>query len=46
MNAVIKRAKALRWTLGYRCAAGYLRNQGFEFEEAYRTLFGRSPRAC
>jgi hypothetical protein len=38
------RAIAITKTLGYRVAAGYLRNQGVKFELAYELLFNRAPR--
>lgn len=38
------RAISIARSLGYRCAAGYLRNRGFGFVDAYFALFGRFPR--
>jgi hypothetical protein len=44
VGAFIKRARDLTLSLGHRCAAGYLRNRGFDFEHAYLVLFNRPPR--
>lgn len=38
------RAANIAKTLGYRAAAGYLRNREVPFEQAYEALFGRQPR--
>ena len=43
-SILIYRAHNIRKSLGVRCAAGYLRNRGVSFEQAYRTIFGREPR--
>lgn len=38
------RATFLARTLGFRCAAGFLRNREVAFEDAYLILFGKKPR--
>lgn len=38
------KARQLTTQLGFRVAAGYLRNRGVHFDAAYRILFGRAPR--
>lgn len=39
-----KRARDLTKNLGYRTAAGFLRNKDIPFEQAYQILFNRQPR--
>lgn len=41
---MVGKARALTRQLGYRCAAGFLRNRGVSFDEAYLILFNRAPR--
>lgn len=41
MDKKIKRARFIKRTLGYRAAAGYLRNQGVSFEAALFILLGK-----
>jgi hypothetical protein len=40
---MLKKARELTRSLGYRCAAGYLRNRNVSFEVAYEALFNRAP---
>jgi hypothetical protein len=40
----LRRARAIKKTLGIRRAAGYLRNQNVEFEQAHIALLGYPPR--
>lgn len=37
------KARQLTNTLGYRAAAGYLRNREVPFEVAYQVIFNRMP---
>lgn len=39
-----KRARDLTRSLGWRRAAGYLRNRDIPFEQAYMILFNRKPK--
>jgi hypothetical protein len=41
---MMKKARSLTRSLGFRCAAGYLRNRDVPFETAYEAIFGRPPR--
>lgn len=41
IGRVIKRAKHTQVSLGTRCAAGYMRNQGMSLELALLVLTGR-----
>lgn len=43
-GSMVNRARVLSRSLGYRCAAGYLRNREVPFETAYQVIFGREPR--
>ena len=40
----LKRARHIRRTLGMRSAAGFMRNNGMEFEAAHLALLGYAPR--
>lgn len=39
-----KKARDLVRSLGYKSAAGYLRNRDVDFATAYQVIFGRAPR--
>lgn len=39
-----RKARNLAKQLGFRCAAGFLRNREVPFEQAYQILFNRAPR--
>ena len=39
-----RKARNLVNSLGYRVAAGYLRNREIPFEEAYMIIFNKEPR--
>lgn len=43
-SVIVKRAESIRKSLGYRAAAGYLRNRQVGFAEAHRMLLGTQPR--
>lgn len=40
---MVRKARTLTTQLGHRCAAGFLRNRGVSFEQAYEILFNRKP---
>lgn len=45
ISKLANRARAIARTLGFRSAAGFLRNREIKFEDAHWLLFGYAPRA-
>lgn len=43
LTHLISRARFIAGTIGYRSAAGFLRNRDVDFDSAYRMLFNRQP---